>query len=382
MNTDTAQIKRFHSWELHSDKEAIKKTDKSVFLHHGTAIPQELYDFFNITHMVEGARRTVSLVHSSGTYSADFTFTNNRVRLFWKHDFTDLIHASFSGVYSEYLEGGESNSSPGIKFENSPGDISSYLIEFIGQEEENTEKRQRNPKWVRDELILALDLYFREPATHGNASHPAVVELSNILNTLPLHKGRKLNEKYRNPNGVGMKLANFRTFDPDYDKGLSSSSRLDREVWDCFSDDRERLYTIAEAIKANCSQIPSADELEDDDVEAEEGRILSRMHQKRERNKQLIKKKKQQVLNKLGKLECEVCGFNFELIYGEHGKGFIECHHKKPVSEIKIRETTKLSDLAIVCANCHRMIHKSRPWLSLDEVKSMLAPFGTDQEKQ
>jgi len=60
------------------------------------------------------------------------------------------------------------------------------------------------------------------------------------------------------------------------------------------------------------------------------------------------------------------------MVYGKHGKGFIECHHKKPVSEIQEGENNKLSDLAVVCASCHRMIHKSRPWLSLDELKSIM----------
>lgn len=370
----TDLVQSFHSWELHPDGTAFKRTDKSTFLHHGTAIPKEMYRFFGTIDMVDGDRLSVSLVHTSSSYSADFTCTNNRIRLFWKHDFTDLIQTSFPDVYSAYLDGEEPESTPRILFQRSPSDDSTYLIEFIEQaEEEHTMKKQRNPKWTRDELILALDLYYKEPNAHGNASHPAVIELSNILNALPLHKGRKLNEKYRNPNGVGMKLANFRTFDPEYDKGLSSGSRLDREVWDTFLTDRERLHKVAEAIKANYTVISSADELDDDDdTEATEGKILTRIHQKRERSVKLVKKKKEQVLKQCGKLECEVCGFDSQHVYGEHGYGFIECHHKKPVSEIKEGEKTKLSDLAVVCANCHRMIHRSRPWLSLVKVKDLL----------
>jgi len=368
----TDLIQSFHSWEVHSGGLAIKKTDKSTFLHHGTAIPKELYDFFNTSDMVEGDRKAVSLAHSSGTYSADFTVTNNRVRLFWKHDFTNLIQTTLPDVFSAYLEGSEPEVSPRFSFQSSKTDNSSFLIEFLEPEEPLKEKKQRNPRWTRDELILALDLYFKEPTAHGNASHHSVVELSNLLNALPLHKGRKLNEKYRNPNGVGMKLANFRTFDPEYEKGLSSSSRLDHEIWDEFSADKKRLNTIAVAIKSNYNDISSADELDDDDdTEATEGRILTRIHQKRERSAKLIKKKKQQVLKQTGKLECEVCGFDYEKVYGKRGNGFAECHHTKPVSKLGEGEKTKLSDLAVICANCHRMIHKSRPWLSLDELENL-----------
>ncbi len=241
------------------------------------------------------------------------------------------------------------------------------VLELEGGQEKGT---KRNPKWERDEVILALELYFREPKSHGISTHPEVIKLSELLNALPIHKGGQY-EKFRNPNGVGMKLANFRSFDPNYDDGLSSASKLDREVWDDFSGDLEKLKRVAESIKSNYQHISSAEEL-DEDVEATEGRILTRIHQKRERSVKLVKKKKQQVLKKTGKLECEVCGFDYEKVYGKHGNGFAECHHTKPVSEIEDDVKTKLSDLAIVCANCHRMIHKSKPWLSLNEVRKML----------
>jgi len=46
---------------------------------------------------------------------------------------------------------------------------------------------KRNPTWTRDELILALDLYLHEPAARGSKTHPAVIELSGVLNRLPIH---------------------------------------------------------------------------------------------------------------------------------------------------------------------------------------------------
>ncbi len=75
---------------------------------------------------------------------------------------------------------------------------------------------ERNPDWTRDELILALDLYFREPAARGSKTHPAVIELSELLNTLPIHGRANRHEKFRNPSGVGMKLSNFLRYDSSY----------------------------------------------------------------------------------------------------------------------------------------------------------------------
>ncbi|UZW66371.1 hypothetical protein OC195_21405 [Priestia flexa] len=33
---------------------------------------------------------------------------------------------------------------------------------------------------------------------------------------------------------------------------------------------------------------------------------------------------------------------------------------------------TKVEDIALVCANCHRMLHRQRPWLSISELKQLL----------
>ena len=91
----------------------------------------------------------------------------------------------------------------------------------------------RNPKWTRDELILALDLYFKEPSARGSKTHPDVIKLSDILNALPIHEEITPGETFRNANGVGMKLSNFLVYDPEYQgKGLERGSKLEQEVWD------------------------------------------------------------------------------------------------------------------------------------------------------
>ena len=84
------------------------------------------------------------------------------------------------------------------------------------------------------------------------------------------------------------------------------------------------------------------------------------------------KNKKEKVLDETGTLECEVCGFDFKSTYGELGDGFAECHHTKPISELMPGEKTKITDLSIVCANCHRMIHRSKPWLRIEELKQLM----------
>jgi 5-methylcytosine-specific restriction protein A len=231
----------------------------------------------------------------------------------------------------------------------------------------------RNPKWTRDELILALDLYFRCPPLKTNKDHHEIVELSNILNSLPIHPQKSEYEKFRNPNGVYMKLCNFLRFDPTYKgEGLKAGGKLEKVIWNEFSGDRQKLRMIAHKILEHAPEVPRPVEVTQDDDEFEEGRILTKLHKIRERSPSVTKNKKASVLKKTGKLVCEACGFEFESKYGEIGKGFAECHHIKPVSELKKGQKTKLSDLSILCANCHRMIHRSRPMLSVNELRDRI----------
>jgi 5-methylcytosine-specific restriction enzyme A len=72
--------------------------------------------------------------------------------------------------------------------------------------------------------------------------------------------------------------------------------------------------------------------------------------------------------------KCMVCDFDFERVYGEHGAGYIEVHHLRPVSSLQ--ESTKIDprrDMAVVCSNCHRMIHRKKDkTLSLQELKTII----------
>ena len=74
-------------------------------------------------------------------------------------------------------------------------------------------------------------------------------------------------------------------------------------------------------------------------------------------------------------LHCQVCGFDFEATYGTWGKGFAEVHHVIPLHSYKGDKTVTnpKNDLAVVCSNCHKMIHRKRNiTLSLDELRAKL----------
>lgn len=110
----------------------------------------------------------------------------------------------------------------------------------------------------------------------------------------------------------------------------------------------------------------------EDDEGFSEGKLILKQHLVRERNTEVIKLAKECFLQRHGKLFCEVCEFDFKAHYGDIGEGYIEGHHTKPISEMAENEQTKVEDIALVCANCHRMLHRKRPWLSLSELKGLL----------
>lgn len=109
---------------------------------------------------------------------------------------------------------------------------------------------------------------------------------------------------------------------------------------------------------------------EEDAEEFPEGKLLYRIHRLRERNTRIIKKAKQLAQN--NGLKCEICGFSFYEKYGELGKDFIEAHHTVPISEYEEEFTTKIEDISLVCSNCHRMLHRKRPWLTKEDLKKLI----------
>jgi len=103
-----------------------------------------------------------------------------------------------------------------------------------------------------------------------------------------------------------------------------------------------------------------------------EGKLKERLHKYRERNTALTKLVKQEAFSKHGKLECECCEFDFAKTYGVLGNEYIEAHHIIPVSDLHPNgDKTKKEEIALVCANCHRMLHKTRPWLTIEELRSI-----------
>ncbi|SFQ17583.1 HNH endonuclease [Oscillibacter sp. PC13] len=77
---------------------------------------------------------------------------------------------------------------------------------------------------------------------------------------------------------------------------------------------------------------------------------------------------------KHGHLYCEICEIDFENIYGEVGKDFIEAYHnKQPVSDMVGNNSTKIGDLVMLCPNCHSMVHQLKLYhVKIDKLQKIL----------
>jgi 5-methylcytosine-specific restriction enzyme A len=70
---------------------------------------------------------------------------------------------------------------------------------------------------------------------------------------------------------------------------------------------------------------------------------------------------------------CAVCDFNFEKFYGSLGYKFIHVHHLTQVARIKQEyRVNPILDLRPVCPNCHAILHKQNPPLTIDELKDII----------
>lgn len=112
----------------------------------------------------------------------------------------------------------------------------------------------RQDRWIREQTIIAFNLYCKIPFQKASSTNPDIVRVAKIIG--------------RSPNSVKMKIGNFGSFDPELKKkgivGLANASVLDKEIWDEFNGDWEKLAfeserLIAEFSKKNLEQIIDID---------------------------------------------------------------------------------------------------------------------------
>ncbi|KPH97623.1 HNH endonuclease [Actinobacteria bacterium OK074] len=205
-----------------------------------------------------------------------------------------------------------------------------------------------------------------------------VQELSELLRSLPIHPPEAMAlPEFRSPDSVSHKTTDFATNYGPYQGGRTRCGEPTLRMIKAFTDRKSEMLQAAEAIREGIGSgelylLPrQPDEVDDDGTTAIEGRLLVRRALVRERNPKLRRRKIQQASRGGRPLTCEVCDFDFAWTYGSLGEGYIEVHHVTPLHITDSRETS-LDGLACLCANCHRMCHKSRrgeSWRTPDDLR-------------
>lgn len=148
---------------------------------------------------------------------------------------------------------------------------------------------------------------------------------------------------------------------------VNNLEELQAETWEKF-----RPFFLEENLQSLEFTSALIKEVEDNYPEliVTEGKMKLVSHFRRERNNEIVQLKKELAVE-TNTLLCEVCGFSFKATYDVD---FIECHHRTPISQSGITKTS-LEDLALVCANCHRMLHKKidEDFLTIEELKNRLS---------
>lgn len=229
-----------------------------------------------------------------------------------------------------------------------------------------------NPKWTREEIILALNLYFECDGKIPSGSDPRVQALSEILRAFPHHSTAARKASFRNPDGVAFKLQNLRQVATG--KGLGNVSQTDREVWDEFGSNPERVKTYAQLITTGVEILSEVKEEPGGYEVFAEGRVITETHLRRERDPKL-RARLIETRRSNSALCCEICGRENPVNAPDLADAIFEAHHIQPLAAGPERQT-KLADMALLCACCHKLIHKAiavkGKWLTIEQAKATI----------
>jgi len=217
---------------------------------------------------------------------------------------------------------------------------------------------KRNPKWILEEPILTLELYVKNPKSRTSKKIIKGSKLPEELKQLWKSLGGSRSCNFRNINGVCQKMQNFICLDPDCktkgQHGRPNGNHLDKEVWDEFYDKPEALKKACQSIRAKMKEdaLKSSEKIENDGVSALKGESIEQRSYRRKRDLRL----RQAALDDSGGV-CAVCDVNYSKVLGGKGIRVLQVHHKRQLSQLTAPQLNTPDDLAVVCANCHALIH-------------------------
>ena len=203
----------------------------------------------------------------------------------------------------------------------------------------------------------------------GRNTHDALTRFAGVMrDRLPEAKGRF------SPSAIA--LHGSSTLAKDYEPSIALSASYDvgnmptDEVLRADLREMARMYALlfSRGGRDNYADSESADDSESANETVIERRKY-RQHRKLERNPKAAR-----LAKKAHGYICQCCGFDFAAIFGPAGAEYIEAHHLLPLSQlpddVPVSQDPK-TDFAVLCANCHRMIHRKDAPKSVGELQKL-----------
>ena len=201
--------------------------------------------------------------------------------------------------------------------------------------------------------------------------NPAVIQLSQDLRNLNIHTDVPDKRRFRSVNSVSLKLANIKKSDQNFaGRGMRDGGKLEKELWDKYHTHRDTLAKEAYLIRQHYLR-PTV-ELESYSKAPFQSEYLFRCHKNREGDPFMIKAKKEYVMSKYGKLECEICGFNSVSFFGELGSDLMEIHDEKEFRSKEEFYLKNIGDFIVVCCNCHKVLDENYGLLNSRDIKNII----------
>ncbi|MDQ0201072.1 HNH endonuclease [Neobacillus ginsengisoli] len=382
-----------HSWTIISPIVAVKEMDKSSFLHKGTGIPMDIRYFFEIENMEKGEKRRTTLIYSDTQYEANFIMDkidNPRTRLLWAGDFAKAIRDDFPVEYEGFKEGTLTKSKLKMKFTKYSDNefevhIASEIIEnsavpgefdYIQFNRSFSKKEYVKGKLETKYYILTVKNPENLTPPHQNIIYRVIV----LENHQVIKKDYVYDRNHKNlltpAKDMGIRFLLEYAPAVSIDDITMVHYKQDRPNADAWQNEKtkvlEDLFNKGKGIQNKQLETVSNDiesERAEEDEYYQDGAVRYYYGKRYERNPI----NRQRAIEIHG-LTCMACGFNFEEVYGEHGKDFIEVHHVKQLSTLKEEmDINPAEDLVTLCSNCHRMVHRQKDnVLSLDQLKEII----------
>jgi len=215
--------------------------------------------------------------------------------------------------------------------------------------------------FTRDEVILALDVFYSSEKSKGYAVTNKMQELSLLLRRLPIYSIQDNDVSFRCASGIQGQL---RLMTKSLETGIKSKDvgQLFIDIAKEYRDRHDELHAIAEAIRRNESTFASLFGAPLEDGGFPEGILLGHLHR-------LIEQRdgtKSGVMN-----HCEICSIQPEICYNFSGQ-LLQNHLVVAPTLMDYSRKYKADSFLTVCPTCHAALHRYRPWLTKENCGDVL----------